>query len=174
MLQFDCANCAALCCVALAFDRSKLFAIDKAAGQACVNLAGQGRCRIHNKLSDKGFGGCVQYDCHGAGQRVVQGMFSGQSWQKHPTLLAPMLEAFRMMRDVHELWLLLDTALKLPLSADEISQQRTFCAELQSDALCSEPALTAFSRGPTPTKIRAFLASLKPRVQARILDKKGK
>jgi hypothetical protein len=57
-LRADCARCAALCCLALAFDRSPLFAFDKAAGEPCANLGSRGRCLIYAERAAKGFAGC--------------------------------------------------------------------------------------------------------------------
>jgi hypothetical protein len=41
LLRAECARCAALCCVTLAFDASDLFAFDKAAGEPCPHFDGQ-------------------------------------------------------------------------------------------------------------------------------------
>jgi hypothetical protein len=116
-LTADCARCAALCCVGLAFDRSSLFAFDKAAGVPCANLDAGGRCRIHADLAIKGFGGCRAFDCQGAGQAVTQGLFGGASWREDPAVLAPMMRAFSVMRPAHEALGLLRQARRLPLPA---------------------------------------------------------
>jgi hypothetical protein len=101
-LRGDCAQCAALCCVALAFDRSPLFAFDKPAGEPCANLGVEGRCAIHAERAAKGFAGCEAYDCLGAGQAVTQGLFGGADWRDDPALLGPMMRAFAVMRPAHE------------------------------------------------------------------------
>jgi hypothetical protein len=101
-LRGDCAQCAALCCVAPAFDRSPMFAFDKPAGEPCANLSGQGRCAIHAELAGRGFAGCEAYDCLGAGQAVTQDLFGGRSWRDDPALLGPMMRAFAVMRPAHE------------------------------------------------------------------------
>ena len=106
-LRPDCSRCAALCCVAFAFERSADFAVDKAAGEPCPNLDACGGCRIYERRLDLGFGGCVQHDCHGAGQRVVQETFGGRSWLTEPDLLGPMSSAFATMWEVHKLLALL-------------------------------------------------------------------
>lgn len=67
-LNADCASCMALCCVAFELERCESFAIDKPAGEPCPNLRGH-RCSIHSELHERGFSGCAQFDCHGAGQR---------------------------------------------------------------------------------------------------------
>jgi len=116
-LRADCTRCAALCCVALAFDRSELFGFDKPAGEPCRHLSGQDRCRIHAQRDARGFGGCVAYDCLGAGQYVTQELFGGRSWRDDPALLSPMLEAFAAVREAHELAAILRQAADLPLPA---------------------------------------------------------
>lgn len=160
-LSADCGQCAALCCAYHAFDSSDQFAIDKPAGVPCPNLTGQGRCKIHASLAEHGFPGCVSYDCMGAGQHVVQGVFGGRSWQTEPALMKPMFEAFRVMRRVHENLQLLDAARRLPLSEAEARR----CAELE---LAHAPAqgwtparLKEFEAGPVPGAFRAFLHSLR-------------
>ena len=165
-LRADCARCAGLCCVALAFDRSPQFAFHKAAGEPCPNLVACGRCRIYADREREGFGGCVAYDCLGAGQRVVQELFAGRSWQADPGLKAPMLRAFQAMREVHGLLLLLDQAADLPLPPVD----RTVLAELQA---ALEPVggwtAQALDRAPMAAltaRVRAFLAPFR----AQLLD----
>jgi hypothetical protein len=109
VLEADCTQCAALCCVGPAFAKSSDFAIDKAAGRPCPNLGGDFRCTIHDALDAKGFHGCVVYDCFGAGQRITQEMFGGRSWREEPAMLA----ALPVVRQLHELMWLLTAALEL-------------------------------------------------------------
>ncbi len=80
MLSSDCTHCFGLCWVAPAFARSSDFAIDKRAGQACGNLKADFQCAVHGDLVRRGFPGCVAFDCLGAGQKVAQVTFKGQSW----------------------------------------------------------------------------------------------
>ena len=115
-LRADCANCFALCCVALPFARSADFAIDKPAGTPCRHLTGW-RCGIHDRLRLAGFRGCAAYDCFGAGQRVAQDTFDGRDWRTHPELRAPMFAAFPIMRQLHELLWYLHAALSWPTAA---------------------------------------------------------
>jgi hypothetical protein len=110
-LRADCSRCFALCCVAPAFARSADFAIDKPAGVPCLHLAGDHRCRIHDRLHESGFAGCAAYDCFGAGQRVAQETFGGRDWREHQELAASMMAALPVMRGLHELlWYLLEAA----------------------------------------------------------------
>ncbi|MEO8827770.1 pentapeptide repeat-containing protein [Lapillicoccus sp.] len=120
-LRADCASCAGLCCVALPFARSADFAIDKPAGEPCPNLDAGHRCTIHAELPERGFPGCVTFDCFGAGQQVTQVTFGNRSWRDHPELAAPMFSVFGVLRQVHEMrWYLADAAtreLSEPLAA---------------------------------------------------------
>lgn len=113
-LRADCGRCFGLCCVAPAIGRSADFAIDKPAGQPCPNLTPTGfDCSIHDRLGQKGFGGCAAYDCFGAGQHVAQGTFGGRDWRRAPELARPMFAAFGVMRALHELAWYLRSALEL-------------------------------------------------------------
>ena len=160
-LRPDCARCAALCCVTPAFDRSDEFAIDKPACSACPNLDGADRCRIHDRLEPAGFGGCVLYDCLGAGQRVVQEVFAGASWRADPTLLPAMGRALVELRWVHELIQLLQVAATIPLSDDERRQLATLAAALEPAEGWSAESLETFAAGAVPDRIRTYLKSLR-------------
>lgn len=113
-LRADCERCFGLCCVAPAFAKSADFAIDKPAGHACANLQDDFRCGIHRDLRDRGFPGCVVFDCFGAGQKVAQVTFGGRSWREAPETAAPMFAAFTVMRELHELLWYLREARALP------------------------------------------------------------
>jgi hypothetical protein len=166
-LRGDCAQCAALCCVVLAFDRSPLFAFDKPAGEPCANLSAKGRCTIHTERAARGFAGCEAYDCLGAGQAVTQGLFGGRSWRDEPALLAPMMRAFAVLRPAHEALALLREARRLPLPA--ATRQRLEAAEGELDPAAGwTPADMANGRIEQATDAaRAFLRSLRPLVERR-------
>lgn len=164
MLRADCGQCAALCCAHHAFDRSDKFAVDKPAGVPCPNLSGAGRCTIHGALEANGFSGCASYDCLGAGQHVVQGLFGGRSWQADPALKKPMFEAFRVMRQVHEMLVLLREARRLPLTDAQLRQCAALEAELLPHGGWTVALLAAFERGPVPARVQAFLLALRDHV----------
>ena len=155
----DCQTCAALCCVALAFDKGKMFAFDKAAGAACKHLEGH-RCGIHKSLESAGFKGCTLYACDGAGQRVVQEVFAGASWQNDPALLIPMLEAFAQMRQVHGLLALLESAKALPLPDAKRAALDALVAQL-SPAAWTPDSLRVYEGSDQPKAVHRFLQSLK-------------
>ncbi|HWM39638.1 MAG TPA: pentapeptide repeat-containing protein [Streptomyces sp.] len=115
-LQADCASCFGLCCVALPFAASADFAVDKDAGQPCVNLQQDFRCGIHAQLRERGFSGCTVYDCFGAGQKVSQVTFGGRDWREEPGTSQQMFEVFSVMRQLHELLRYLTEAVALPTS----------------------------------------------------------
>ncbi|MBN9890256.1 hypothetical protein [Salipiger abyssi] len=126
----DCSKCAALCCLVLAFDKGKDFAFDKNPGEPCRNLSGHS-CTIHDRLTQDGFPGCVAYDCLGAGNRVVQEVFGGQTWQAEPRLTRLMMEAFSGMREVHKRIDLLRAAATAPLEPRDDQTRRDFLARLE-------------------------------------------
>jgi hypothetical protein len=158
VLRADCAQCAALCCVALAFDRSEMFAVDKAAGEACSNLSPRDRCLIHADRAKQGFGGCVQYDCLGAGQRVTQ-MFAGESWRDGEETAREVFDAFRSMRRVHELVALFRSARLLALSWERERAVSKLLEQLEGD--WTPASLCAFGRSDVEREVRAVLASLR-------------
>src|SRR5689334_3344752 len=113
-LRADCSRCTGLCCVALPLTRSADFAIDKAAGVPCRHLAGDFRCRIHDRLRPAGFPGCEVFDCFGAGQRVVQDVYPGRHWRDAGPA---MFDAFAGLRVLHELLWHLGEARTWPAAA---------------------------------------------------------
>ena len=116
-LRADCSRCVGLCCVALPLTRSADFAIDKPAGTPCRHLAGDFRCRIHDRLRPSGFPGCEVFDCFGAGQRVVQDVFPGRDWRDGPEVARPMFAAFAGLRVLHEVLWHLGEAITWPAAA---------------------------------------------------------
>ncbi|MFA5965731.1 MAG: hypothetical protein WC804_17075 [Sphingomonas sp.] len=145
VLRADCARCSALCCVALAFDQSSLFAIDKASGQTCPNLNACGRCSIHANRGHHGYQGCVDFDCFGAGQRVTQEFFGGDSWIEQPSLRKTMSRAFLALLRAHECLVLLHQARKLDLASSDRRRIDRLCAEIECAGI-SEELLQALRR----------------------------
>lgn len=130
-LTDDCSQCAALCCVAYPFDADEDFALLKRADTPCPNLSESClNCAIHADLLPKGFGGCVAYQCAGAGQRVTQDLFDGETWRDDPDLLEHMTYALRVLRPIHEALLLLQEASHLPIPESAKRQGRFLMAAL--------------------------------------------
>lgn len=161
-LRADCARCAALCCVAPAFDRSAEFAYDKPAQTPCRHLMADDRCAVHARREREGFSGCILFECHGAGQRVVQELFGGRSWREDPDLLAEMSRCFFALRRVHELLVLLSEAAKLDLGPPERKVLEERRRELDPAAGWSPADLLRLDLDRITGEVRAFLASLRP------------
>jgi hypothetical protein len=100
-LRPDCTRCAALCCVAPAFDAEQGFGYDKPAGEACRHLLADNRCGIHPVLVAQGFPGCASFDCFGAGQRATS-LFAAD-WRESPESARRMFETYSRLRTLHEL-----------------------------------------------------------------------
>ncbi|MBB4824865.1 uncharacterized protein YjbI with pentapeptide repeats [Sporosarcina luteola] len=110
-LRSDCANCFALCCVALPFAASADFAFHKDGGTPCRNLQSDFRCSIHTKLRETGCNGCVSYECFGAGQKVSQTLFKGNDWRTAPETASSMYTVFPIVQQLHEMLYYLADAL---------------------------------------------------------------
>jgi hypothetical protein len=109
----DCARCFGLCCVALPFSRSSGaagFAFDKAGGDPCRHLTATDACEIHASLLPSGMGGCVAYECFGAGQHVSQVLYGGVSWREAPGTSGQMFAVLAVVRRLHEMLVLLEQA----------------------------------------------------------------
>ena len=163
-LRADCSKCAALCCVAFAFDKGEDFAIDKPPHVACDKLNNTFLCSIHANLSDEGFSGCARYDCLGAGQRVTQEVFGGQNWRDAPRLVAPMSDAFAVLRQIHRDLELLLAARALPLPAGKLTELDALIQDLAPDDGWSTDTLVEFAVSPTPKRVIAFLRGLSEHV----------
>lgn len=143
----DCPACAALCCLALAFDKGDLFAETKPAGLPCAHLAADATCSIHDRLSDSGWQGCVNYNCLGAGQATVQEIFGGRSWQTEPELAQPMMDAFRQLRGIRDLAAQLAVARDLPVGPDLQSRCTALYDRLMPAEGWTAKSLAAFNLG---------------------------
>jgi hypothetical protein len=141
-LESDCERCCGLCCVAPAFAASPDFGVDKEAGEPCPNLREDFRCRVHLRLREAGFGGCATYECYGAGQQVTQVTFGGRDWRSHPEIAASMFASFMVMRQLHELCMLLSEAAKLVRTGAVRDEVTAALDELEALAQ-AEPAMLA-------------------------------
>lgn len=159
----DCKNCAAFCCVAFAFDRGNHFDFDKAAGIPCPNLLSDHGCRIHAQLHKSGFSGCVRYNCFGAGQRVTQEVYGGQTWRDHPERADEMFETFSAVEKLHGLIAMLETAKKLNLPAALEQQRTTHQQELEAVSI-TPTALKQLPYTQLRRTIDHFLLSLRQQV----------
>ncbi|RZL35089.1 MAG: hypothetical protein EOP35_15530 [Rubrivivax sp.] len=106
-LKADCSACAALCCVIPPFDALQGFGFDKAAQTPCHHLCADHRCGIHTELMDRGFAGCVAFDCLGAGQRLTAQAierFGSADWRARADVAGWLFAAYPRVREVQE-WL---------------------------------------------------------------------
>ena len=127
----DCSRCEAICCVALAFDASAEFAVDKAAGEPCRHLTATNRCRIHSRLPEHGFSGCAKYDCYGAGQRATA--LIGQARFRDPSVRTrTLVDTFTRLVAIGELLLLLREAGRLELGTESETERTRLQSELES------------------------------------------
>nr|WP_321456885.1 hypothetical protein [uncultured Cohaesibacter sp.] len=164
LLVPDCEQCAALCCISLAFDKSDDFPIDKPNGEACPNLSETQTCKIYNEREQQGYRGCMHFDCLGAGQRVTQEVFAGKNWRAEPKLVGPMTSAFVIMLKIHQLLGLLQTASQLPLTYDEMDRYDVLMSDLTPPEGWTEELLGEFEGQGTEKVVHAFLQSLRHHV----------
>ena len=140
-LTSNCENCFGLCCVSLFFSKSEGFPIDKIAGKPCINLKDDFKCRVHKDLNKKGLKGCLAYDCFGAGQKVSQVTYRGESWKDNPSISKEMYEVFVIVRQLHEiLWYLteafrLQSDLEVKKNLEPLIQRTEEFTKLDSQAI---------------------------------------
>lgn len=130
-LQADCGACFGLCCVALYFSASDGFPDDKHAGQPCLHLQTDHRCRVHDQLSEKGLKGCITFDCFGAGQKVSWETYGGKDWRESPESANEMYDVFRVMMQLHELLWYVTEALGLQVAAPLHDELRRLLEETE-------------------------------------------
>ncbi|MEU9301887.1 pentapeptide repeat-containing protein [Streptomyces sp. NPDC048269] len=172
VLQADCANCFALCCVALPFARSNDFAVNKPAGTPCKSLREDFRCGIHTRLRDSGFQGCTVFDCFGAGQQVSQVTFGGRDWRTDPGTARRMFDVFPVMRQLHELLFYVAEALTLPDAAPVHAQLRDALTETEEWTRADARALADLDVGALRQKINTLLLKTSELVRAKVPGRK--
>lgn len=135
----DCSKCFGLCCTALYFSAAEGFPRNKAAGKPCSNLLQDFRCAVHDKLEDRGYKGCISYDCFGAGQKVSEIIYGGHSWRETPESSKEMFEVFIAVRQLHEILWYLTQATELQTS-QPISKKLTQMISSIKGLINSSPA----------------------------------
>lgn len=168
LLQADCSQCFALCCVALPFAKSTDFAVNKSAGTPCKNLRQDFRCGIHTGLREQGFQGCTVFDCFGAGQQVSQVTFGGRDWRAHPATAGSMFTVFPVMRSLHELLFYLAEALTLPAARPLHAQLRTALADTTRWTAETPEALAEFDITPLRQEVNTLLLKTSELVRAKV------
>jgi len=156
-LRADCSRCAALCCVVPAFARSSDFAIAKPAGAPCPNLLRDLRCGIHADLRDRGFPGCVVFDCYGAGQFVTQTTFGGHDWRTSSDVADHVGEVFPLLRVLFELRRYVAEAAAFPRAGAVRELLEEAWGELARTVELPLPALLEVDADAARTRVNALL-----------------
>jgi uncharacterized protein YjbI with pentapeptide repeats len=156
-LKAECENCFGLCCAALPFSASVDFGMDKAAGQPCHNLQSDFRCGVHSDLRTLGFRGCTVYDCFGAGQKLSQVTYSGESWRKNPKTAKQMFEVFPAIWHLHELLWYLNESLNLDITHSIHVELQTALDETEQHTLLSPDSLLKVNVDAHRAKINLLL-----------------
>lgn len=156
-LRSDCSRCAGLCCVAPAFSAGPEFAVDKAAHEPCPHLQDDFRCDIHETLRERGFSGCVVFECYGAGQRVTQQTFGGRDWRSSPEIATAMFETFRAVRPLHEQLMFLDEALKLDAALPLAGELQDLYDEIDGLAASGSAELAQIDVGQIERRVHELL-----------------
>jgi hypothetical protein len=158
-LRPDCARCAALCCVAPAFDAEQGFGYDKPASEPCRHLQPDHRCSIHPALVAQGFSGCAGFNCFGAGQRTTA-MFEGD-WRASPAQAQRMFETYSRLRVVHELMAMASLAQPQARDACAVEAVQRILAHLTRLSAGSEPVDGVALRRATLLQIQSALKGVK-------------
>ncbi len=165
-LLADCSSCAALCCVIPPFDAVQGFGFDKPAETACRHLCADHRCGIHGDLIERGFSGCVAFDCLGAGQRLTAlaaaRFGTVDDWRARPDVARWLFAAYPKVREAQE-WL---ARLSLAATVSGQAPPQALAAELEADA-GRWPDWTADERAAWQERVRAALAPLAENGRAR-------
>lgn len=159
LLRGDCSRCQGLCCVSHAFDRNQWFSFDKLADEPCRHLR-HSACTIHGQLAQKGMQGCANYDCYGAGQRVVQELYAGGAARSDEQRARAMSATFLRLRDVHELRLLLHESRPLPMRREQRLRLAQLLDWLEPTAGFTPTTLAALDIATLQRAVHAFLRSL--------------
>ena len=157
-LKADCSSCAALCCVIPPFDAVQGFGFDKPAETPCHHLCVDFRCGIHTGLIDRGFAGCVAFDCLGAGQRLTAQAverFGSADWRTRPDVARWLFAAYPRMREAQE-WL---ARLSLAAVVSGLVELQALAAELDAESPRWADWSTA-EHGAWQARVQAALAPL--------------
>ena len=172
-LRSDCENCFGLCCVALPYVKSADFALNKEGGTPCSNLQADFRCKIHNQLREKGFRGCVAYECFGAGQKVSQVTYGGNDWREHPATAKEMFEVLPRMQQLHEMLYYLNEALGLEEARSIFEDLQAAVEETESLTIQSSESILDLDIPVHRAKVNELLLRTSELVRAKVKIKKN-
>ncbi len=157
-LKADCSACVALCCVIPPFDAVQGFGFDKPAETPCHHLCADSRCGIHDDLVQRGFSGCVAFDCLGAGQRLTAmavARFGNADWRTRPEVARWLFTAYPRVRQAQE-WL---ASLSLAATVSGAASLRTLAAALDGES-DRWPDWSAAERATWQDRVKAALMPL--------------
>ncbi|RZJ08342.1 MAG: hypothetical protein EOP39_14090 [Rubrivivax sp.] len=132
------------------------FGFDKLAETPCHHLCADFRCGIHDGLIERGFPGCVAFDCLGAGQRLTAlavERFGSADWRERPDVARWLFVAYPRMRQVQE-WL---ARLNLAAAVTRQPPLQALAAELDAEA---SAAWSAADQAAWQARVEAALAPL--------------
>jgi len=109
--DYNCTKCAAFCCIALQFKQEDHFPYDKEKDVPCKHLDDCFSCTVHTELSERGYQGCIDFSCHGAGPHLTQ-LYAKEDWQSNPEKTQEVYEKFHFLRAVFEIAETTETVLK--------------------------------------------------------------
>ena len=124
-LKTKCAECDAVCCVASRLD---LPHYPKPARTPCKHLDIEGgNCTIFDKLEDKGFDFCRDFDCYGGGFAVSE-IFRqiGKNWASHPEIAELEFHSFSIVYFHLVKYLHPDSAIEMKVPEDIIEKLKPF------------------------------------------------
>lgn len=145
-----------------------MFAIEKAADEACPNLNAAFRCNIHDNRITLGYRGCTLFDCHGAGQRTTA-LYPEQDWRSDKTLATEYFESFRKMLKIHDYLRLILALEKLPLEEQESAEVARFKSQLAPEKDWTRENLAEFELMRVVTEFEIFASRLKDSPAAKAL-----
>lgn len=127
-LKPNCANCHALCCVALEFDWPHY---KKPPGVPCKNLTEDFKCSIFDRLEEEGYSECRSHNCYGAGQSIAQAVegATGCTWRDGDHVKnVEFSEYLNLFADIHEKLTGRPAPRKENQPSDDVPEQRSTAA----------------------------------------------
>lgn len=98
------------------------FPDDKESGEPCRHLRKDFLCKVHDQLRERGFHGCVSYECFGAGQKVSQLIYAGNDWRTHPSTSEEMFRVFPVVQQLQEMMVYVNQCMQLEETAPFLKQ----------------------------------------------------
>ncbi|MGV3464920.1 MAG: pentapeptide repeat-containing protein [Heyndrickxia sp.] len=171
-LKPDCEHCFGLCCVALPYAKSADFAFDKDSGTPCKNLLPNFQCQIHKELRGKGFRGCAAYECFGAGQKVSQFTYKGNSWQNDPAQAKEMFDVFPITQQLHEMLWYLHQAINMDATKSIRGELQSIFEETEQLTRQSPEFILKINVHEHRSKVNELLVRSSELVRGKTLNKK--